>query len=188
VALQTHDDPLIEDGFLAKGSRVAVRRVVHSDMDEYIRLATASTDLHGPWIYSPHSEEEFEAYLERFDGLNALCFLVCTVSPESIAGSVTVSGIIRVPYQRGILGYGAFAGSAGQGYMTEGLRLVINYCFSELKLHRLEADIQPENERSIALAARVGMRQEGFSPKFIFIRGGWRDHERWAILSESQKA
>ena len=65
--------------------------------------------------------------------------------------------------------------------MEAGLRAMIREAFVPLGLHRLEANIQPENARSIALAKRVGFRLEGLSPGYLKIRGRWRDHERWAI-------
>jgi ribosomal-protein-alanine N-acetyltransferase len=68
--------------------------------------------------------------------------------------------------------------------MTEGVRLAVRHGFEQLGLHRLEADIQPENAASLRLARRAGLRREGFSPGLIKIAGQWRDHERWAIVSD----
>ena len=45
--------------------------------------------------------------------------------------------------------------------MREGLELVIERAFRELGLHRLEANIQPGNRRSIALVEGLGFRREG---------------------------
>ena len=68
--------------------------------------------------------------------------------------------------------------------MTEGMGLVLDYAFSELGLHRLEANIQPGNTASIALVRRCGFVREGFSEKYLKIGGEWRDHERWAIRAD----
>jgi ribosomal-protein-alanine N-acetyltransferase len=68
--------------------------------------------------------------------------------------------------------------------MKEGLRLVLRYAFRELKLHRLEANIQPDNIPSLALVKSCGFRKEGLSPRYLKINGEWRDHERWAILAD----
>ncbi len=89
-------------------------------------------------------------------------------------------GLLRSAY----LGFYAFAGLAAQGYMTEGLSLVLDRAFDELGFHRLEANIQPGNLASSALVSRLGFRKEGFSPRYLMIDGVWRDHDRWAILSD----
>ena len=68
--------------------------------------------------------------------------------------------------------------------MRKGLSLVLSKCFEELGLHRLEANIQPENENSKKLVQRLGFTKEGFSRKYLRVDGDWRDHERWAILKE----
>jgi ribosomal-protein-alanine N-acetyltransferase len=72
--------------------------------------------------------------------------------------------------------------------MTEGMRAVLAQAFGPLKLHRLEANIQPGNVASIALARRCGFACEGFSPRYLKVAGRWRDHERWAIHAEAWRA
>lgn len=62
------------------------------------------------------------------------------------------------------------------------MSVVIRRAFGELKLHRLEANIQPGNVASIALVRACGFALEGYSPRYLKIGGRWRDHERWALL------
>ena len=85
-------------------------------------------------------------------------------------------------------GYYIAAVYARQGYASEALALALDYAFGPLKLHRIEANIQPSNIASCKLVRRLGFRQEGFSPRYLFIAGAWRDHERWAMLSEEWHA
>jgi ribosomal-protein-alanine N-acetyltransferase len=61
---------------------------------------------------------------------------------------------------------------------------LVKKAFSEVQLHRLEANIQPENLASVALVRACGFVQEGYSRRYLKIRGRWRDHERWAILAK----
>jgi ribosomal-protein-alanine N-acetyltransferase len=64
------------------------------------------------------------------------------------------------------------------------MRLLVRHAFTAMKLHRLEANIQPGNQASIALVKRCGFEREGYSPRYLKIGGRWRDHERWAIRAD----
>jgi ribosomal-protein-alanine N-acetyltransferase len=103
---------------------------------------------------------------------------------RALVGAIHLNEIVRGALQSAYLGYYAFEPHAGQGLMSAGMALVLRRAFRELGLHRLEANIQPGNSRSIALARRLGFRREGFSPRYLKLGGRWRDHERWALLRE----
>jgi ribosomal-protein-alanine N-acetyltransferase len=164
-------------------SRVTLRPITGHDQDEFLELARASVDLHHP-MSLPTTPQEFQTYLGRFDDpLSAEGLLVCVRDTGAIAGNININSIIRGRFQSGSLGYAAFAPTAGQGYMSEGLGLVLRYAFEQLRLHRLEAQIQPGNHASLKLVQRHSFRYEGYSPDLLFIDGAWRDHERWAITN-----
>jgi [ribosomal protein S5]-alanine N-acetyltransferase len=169
---------------LRESTRVALRRISIDDRERFVELVNISSGLLHPWVYLPATSSKFDEYLRRFDQQTAECLLICIQESGEIAGTVSISDIIRGPYQRGTVGYNAFAPSAGQGYMSEGFKLVFRFAFEDLDLHRLEADIQPGNEASLKFAHRVGFRREGYSSGFVCIAGIWKDHERWAVNSD----
>jgi len=161
-----------------------IRPVTSRDRASFLAAMHASRRLHHPWIAPPLNDRAFDQYLARIAGDDHAGFLICRMSDDAIAGVVNLNGIMRGSFQCASLGYYACIDSVGRGYMTSGLKLVVRHAFEELELHRLEANIQPTNARSIALAKRCGFRLEGLSPRFLFIDGAWRDHERWAIYDE----
>lgn len=164
-------------------ARVILRPLSSDDEGEFIDLVRASAGLHNPWISLPSTPEQFQAYIRRHQEPDQESLLMCLRSTGAIVGISNINSIIRGRFQSGSLGYAAFAPAAGQGYMTEGLGLVVRYAFEQLRLHRLEASIQPGNHRSLRLVQRLGFRREGYSPEMLFIDGAWRDHERWAITA-----
>jgi RimJ/RimL family protein N-acetyltransferase len=82
------------------------------------------------------------------------------------------------------LGFYAVANYAGQGYMSAGLKKLLNHFFNELALHRIEANIQPTNTQSIQLVKSNGFRYEGSSPHYLRINDIWQEHEHWAMTHE----
>lgn len=111
-------------------------------------------------------------------------FLVVLCESGDVVGAIHLNHIIPGALQGAFLGYYAFTPHAGQGLMREGMRLVLKHAFRELKLHRLEANIQPKNHASIRLVRKCGLVREGFSRRYLKVGGRWKDHERWAILAE----
>jgi [ribosomal protein S5]-alanine N-acetyltransferase len=164
--------------------RVGIRRPTAADCDEFLALVHLSQDLHRPWVDPPATRQRYEAYLEGRRGTGDDGFLVCDSGSGSIVGVVNLNSIVRGLFHSAYLGYYVGAEFAGQGYMTEGLKLVARFAFTEIGLHRLEANIQPENVASIALVRKCGFHKEGFSPRYLRVMGEWRDHERWALLGD----
>jgi ribosomal-protein-alanine N-acetyltransferase len=170
---------------LPKGERVYLRELRNLDAIAFVDAAKRSRRLHRPWVHPPATADEFTRRMQRKVGdSNWIALLAVRREDDALLGVFNLSEIIRGPLQQSFLGYYAFAPHTGQGYMREGLRLVLQFAFRRLKLHRIEANIQPANGPSIALARACGFIQEGFSARYLKIAGRWRDHERWAINAD----
>jgi ribosomal-protein-alanine N-acetyltransferase len=168
---------------MARASRVVLRPPVAADGPAFAAAMRRSRELHRPWAPSgPDTAAAFRHYLARMAKPGNHAFLVTAKTSGEIAGFVNLTHVIGGALRSGFLGYCAFSGFEHQGYMREGVSAVVRHAFATLKLHRLEANIQPGNAASIALARACGFTLEGFSPRYLKIGGRWRDHERWAVL------
>jgi ribosomal-protein-alanine N-acetyltransferase len=157
------------------------------DRAAFLEAMRSSRRLHGRWV-PPASDESFDRLLRCAVDDRYEPGLVCRIEDGAIAGFININEIVRGLFQSGYLGYAAVAGYAGQGYMREGLEVVMARAFTELGLHRLEANIQPPNQPSIALVRGAGFVKEGYSESYLKLGGRWRDHERWAIRIEQWRA
>ena len=180
----------VDVGASSPGStgRVYLRAPAAGDQDEFVSLMVASRAFHRPWATAPVDAERFAAYLTDSRRPDFEAMLVCRRADLAIVGFFNLSQIVRRSLQSAYLGYAVGKPFAGHGYMGEGIQLVLRYAFQDLRLHRIEANIQPGNHASIALARGAGFRREGFSPRYLKIGGRWRDHERWAVLADDWRA
>jgi ribosomal-protein-alanine N-acetyltransferase len=169
-------------------ARVYLRVLARADRDEFLALARESRELHRPWTYPPERPDQFDDLFARSRRDDFVCLLACVHDDDGIAGVFTISQIVRGAFQSAYLGYYAHARYARQGFMREAMEQVLDHAFGALALHRLEANIQPGNQPSIALARGAGFRLEGFSPRYLLIGGQWRDHERYAITVDERAA
>lgn len=175
---------------LQTGERVFLRLPEAADQDEFLALRRASQEFHRRWEprpvagVDPFGAESFARYLRGRHQENLERTLLCRREDGAILGAINLSEIVRGPFQSAYLGYWIGAEHAQNGYMTEGLELLLRHAFLSLELHRLEANIRPENTPSLKLVQRLGFRKEGFSPRYLNIDGAWRDHERWTRLSD----
>jgi ribosomal-protein-alanine N-acetyltransferase len=168
-------------------ARVELSTPGPQDEADFLAAMTASTALHRPWMFPPVTPHGYREYLDRL-GERKHGFLARRVEDRALVGWLNVSDIVRGALQGANVSYAGVAAFAGQGYMSEALALVLHEAFVTLGLHRLEANIQPGNLGSLALARRAGFKVEGFSPGYLKIDGEWRDHERWALRSEAWRA
>jgi ribosomal-protein-alanine N-acetyltransferase len=162
--------------------RVYIRAVKKRDRAEFLVLMEKSRHLHEPWISPPLTEHSYNSYLKRTEQRDHEGHVICLHDSQAIVGVININNIVRGSFLSASLGYYAGAPYSGCGYMREGLELVKAHAFGVLGLHRLEANIQPGNRRSIELVRSCGFHNEGVSKSFLFIGNSWRDHERWAAV------
>lgn len=164
--------------------RVIIRPPTVQDWPAFQAAVRRSHALHYSWVVPPKTRKQFEAYVKRMTSDSHRGFLVVLHESGDLVGAIHLNHIIPGALQGAFLGYYAFAPHAGKGLMREGMLLVLNHAFQKLKLHRLEANIQPKNHASLRLVQGCGFEREGFSRRYLKVGGRWRDHERWAILAE----
>lgn len=172
----------------SSGLRVFIRTPTAGDRDELVALNRASRSLHRGWVSPPTTAEEYDRFVWRCSQQDFVGMFICRKHDGAIVGVAELGQIVRGTFQSAYLGYYAGESFAGQGYMAEGISLVLDHAFNRLKLHRIEANIQPNNVASIALIKRLQFTHEGYSRRYLKISGRWRDHERWAMLAEDWHA
>ena len=170
---------------MAFSNTVSIHPLKITDLEALQEAASKSQDLLVPWYSTPQTVESWREFIQRRLGPNDLGFLVRRTSDAALVGFVDITNIVRGVFQSGYLSYFSVSQHEAKGFMASGLRLLVEHAFTELRLHRLEANIRPENVKSIALVKRTGFAREGFSPRYLKLDGAWRDHERWAILAEA---
>ena len=176
-----------DQNLVLKGSGIYLRRLKAKDWEEFTTLARRSVRFHRGLLKLPKTREAYELFRKRVSGEASECFLICRAEDDAIAGVIHMAQIFRGPLQSAYLGYGLGVDFIGKGYASNAVRVILRFAFHDLKLHRLEANIQPHNLPSIALVKQLGFSKEGYSPKYLKVSGKWCDHERWAITKENWK-
>jgi ribosomal-protein-alanine N-acetyltransferase len=171
-------------GFRLTGEKVILRAPDVSDWQDWVRLRGLSANFLQPWEpewpRNAHSRNYFMGYWRRLCRRwvqdREYAFLICARESGALLGGITVTDIRREAVQAATLGYWMGAPYAGQGYMSEAAKLIADFAFRNLHLHRLEATCMPENEASMKLLRGLGMREIGFAKGYMKINGKWADH------------
>ncbi len=176
--------------FIRKSANVSIRAPSATDATAFVARARASRALHERWVSAPSTPAKFAAYLRQATGRVASYrgYVAVRNADLELAGVFNLSEIVHGVFCSAYLGYYGFEGSVRKGYMSEGLGLVLDTAFRDLGLHRVEANVQPGNVRSLHLLTRIGFTREGYSRRYLKIGGRWRDHVRFAILAEDWRA
>jgi ribosomal-protein-alanine N-acetyltransferase len=170
------------------GARIELRRPGARDRSAFLALVRASRALHRGRVAPASNALAYAVWLRRLRGDRHVGYLAIRRADGAIAGVVNLNELVWGSFRSAYLGYFADARLAGHGYMREAVALALDRAFGPIGLHRVEANIQPDNRSSLALVSALGFRREGYSPRYLKVGGRWRDHERWALLREEWRA
>ena len=175
-----------------EGQRLVLRPPRLADYDQWAPLRALSRDFLQPWEPTWAADELTPAaWRQRMRGYwrdmrndAAYPFFLFQRDSGELLGGLTLSDVRRGAAQAATLGYWIGMPHAGQGYMSEAVRLVLAHAFGALALHRVEAACIPDNAPSRRLLRSCGFRQEGLARRYLKINGQWRDHLQFAITVE----
>lgn len=178
-----------------EGRRTFLRPPVERDWRAYAEIRAASRKFLEPWEPTWPSDalsrDAFYRRLNRYtsDWRNDSGYSMFVFERETSAllGGISLSNVRRGVAQCGTLGYWIGEAHAGQGYMREGLGLLLGFCFDELGLHRVEAACLPSNAASRGLLIASGFSEDGYARKYLKIRGVWQDHLLFSLLAEDHR-
>jgi [ribosomal protein S5]-alanine N-acetyltransferase len=174
------------------GHHIFVKLLEPSDAADLLRLELQNRDFFQ--TYTPLRSDDFytlEGQLERIkksiemqERDERYSFGIYLLETGELIGNVTLSEVVRGPMQSCWIGYYLDKNHNGKGYMAEAVRLVVDYAFRELQLHRIEAGVMPHNIASIKVLEKAGFHREGIARKSVKINGRWEDHVVLAIVNE----
>ena len=172
---------------------VILRPLSPSDRSAWVAARRANQQWLAPWESSVPGDHQFR--VGEGDFANMLASLsgqarVGTALPFAIdcegvfAGQLTVAGVTRGSMLGCNVGYWIDGRLAGRGVMPTALALVVDHCFGPVGLHRVEANVRPENGPSRRVVEKLGFRAEGVRSRFLHINGRWTDHICYALTVE----
>lgn len=174
------------------GDNIFVTLVEESDADSLLALEVKNKDFFQ--LFTGSREESFYTYQGQVDRIKSAVelrkadkgyvFLIFSQRSGQVMGEVILSEVVRDNLQSCWIGYFLDKDHNGKGYMTEALRLVVQYAFHKLDFHRIEAGVMPHNTGSIKVLLKSGFHKEGIAKKNVKINGHWEDHQTLAIVND----
>lgn len=172
---------------------LVMRPLKRSDRDQWRAVRTANSRWLSPWeATTPAVPGQVRAGGMTFgqyvaaqnrsakDG-EALPFAL--VVDGQLVGQLSVSSIYYGSLRGASIGYWVSESVAGRGIVPTAVAMAVDYCFFELHLHRIEINIRPENQASLRVVEKLGLRDEGVRRAFLHINGQWADHRTFAITA-----
>lgn len=179
---------------------------MREDGNIYIRLLSLN-DVHDFLQLEKNNQEFFQSYtmkrspdyytidyqkdllnqkIEKAKNDSEYNFGIFKIDNDELIGTIGLFRIMRGPLQSAIVGYSLSKDHNGKGYATEAVKLVVEYAFTNLRLHRIEAGVMPHNIGSIRVLEKAGFEKEGISKSNVKVNGKWEDHQVLAIINSDE--
>ena len=172
-----------------EGARVRLRAPRQSDAAAVFRVYSDPQVLrywsHGPWTDTAQADDWIARSWTGFAERAYLQWVVARSEDDAVIGSTTLFAC-RAQHRRCEIGYALAAAHWGRGYAREALALALAEAFGPLRLHRVEADIDPRNLASIRLVEALGFRHEGTLRARYHVGGEVQDSAIYGLLASDR--
>lgn len=175
-----------------EGKDIFLRLLVQADANALLEVYSQEQDFLRPW--EPARDSDFytvvcmqniiQALNEGSRDDEAYSFGIFLRNTRQLIGRITLSSVARGVSQSANLGYFLAQAYNGRGYMTEAVRLMLDFAFREIGLHRVQAGTMLQNYGSQRVLEKAGFRREGLALRYLKINGKWEDHYLFAITGE----
>ena len=178
-----------------EAKRVCLRRLVESDIDSLFEIFSDEQVMRywsGPPLTDRQAARTLFEEIEFATSLGSMKkWGIATLDNDTVIGTATLFHL-ELSNERAEIGYAQNRKMWGQGFMNEALQALLDYSFNQLKLRRLEADVDPRNLASIRTLERLGFQREGFLRERWHVNGEIQDayfygllHREWRALESS---
>jgi len=167
--------------------RLSVQLLTKNDFEEIHTMNSHPLVAQYNTIGIPKDLSETTKMLDKvLHNDTALAWVIRETESQEFVGEIGMN-LSSEKYRKGEIHYSLHPDHWGCGYATEVIKSVINFGFTQLNLHRIEAGVATENLRSIALLERVGMTREGLCRKILPLQSGWMDNYMYAMLESDPR-
>ena len=179
----------MSNSFALTHGEISLRIIKARDAKTVERLVLSNRAWLKPWeATNPHGPTSFDfksqirGLLRQLENDEGLPFLI--LYKGEIVGQLNVANILHGSVSSCVIGYWIIPEVAGKGITPTAVALAMDYVFKVVGLHRVEIDIRPENEASVRVVEKLGLRHEGLKKNYIHINNAWRDHLVFALTAD----
>ncbi len=186
---------MIRGDDMKKGQSIYIRPLTADDAEACLKLQTDNRAFfeqfsmeRAPDFYTLEAQKKrLQTFYDNMQKDEDYYFGIFHRNDDALIGTINLFQVLRGALQCAFIGYFLDQQHNGKGYTTEAVRLMIDYAFHDLKLHRIEAGVMPHNIASIRVLEKAGFHKEGIARKNVKINGKWEDHQVLAIINPNDE-